>query len=692
MVDPWAQFKDAPGEAAAPPPVAAAPSPVAASPTAPAPAAPAPPAADPWAQFKDAGEPSPSGAPGGADPKPRAQPQGPMSIKMVGGKIVDGATGAALPEAQAATITQLARGGQLDTSGKAKAGAANFPWVQRAPTDTFGPGEYYIEATTGKLARTPGGEGDQHSFTSGLQAGAGDVAQSLLSLIPGHENSDLYNANQASQMRYNADHSGDGWAKAGRFTGQLATSAPLLAGGEALAGKALSYAPRALAPVAEFLSGASTGGNALRIGSQVARGAQEGAAAAGLTSGASDQPVGEQLIAGAVTGGALRGVASVLSSVMAKSRTEISPAVKDLARTAIDRYGIPLRATQIKGVADRSIAHEDSEMIGRHFTGYAKNSAEQSTAFTRAVAKTFGEDADKLTPEVMQGAKDRIGGAMNDVAKRTTIHDIAPLQAQLDQIVKDAAQVLPEGEVTPLQKQVENIRSAIRDGALSGETYQALTRKNSPLDIASNSANPNIRHYAQAVHEALDDALEKSASPEDVAALTQARWQYKNLMTVKNLAAKANVEGEINPRLLAGAVGTSFKNRAFAGAGDLGELAQIAQTFLKEPANSGTPAGAKSIIKNALTGLATASGGALAVHDPVLAAKVAAVTGVGGAVRAASNALVGASNRSASTIGTLIRDHPRGGSALTGRLLDYTRPAQIPGAVLLQRNALQPSR
>jgi hypothetical protein len=35
-------------------------------------------------------------------------------------------------------------------------------------------------------------------------------------------------------------------------------------------------------------------------------------------------------------------------------------------------------------------------------------------------------------------------------------------------------------------------------------------------------------------------------------------------------------------------VNTSFKNRAFTGAGDLGELAQIGQTFMKEPPNSGT--------------------------------------------------------------------------------------------------------
>jgi hypothetical protein len=57
-------------------------------------------------------------------------------------------------------------------------------------------------------------------------------------------------------------------------------------------------------------------------------------------------------------------------------------------------------------------------------------------------------------------------------------------------VVSEAQQVLPDSDVSPIQKQVDNIKSAIKDGVLSGEGYQALTRRNSPLDRATESANP----------------------------------------------------------------------------------------------------------------------------------------------------------------------------------------------------------
>lgn len=623
---------------------------------------------------------------------PAAAPSGPATIKTVNGKIVFGDTGEAVPSEQSNTIQTLARGGLLN--GDAAPGSASLPFVQRLPADTFKPGQFYVEAGSGKLRQTPGATNPDGGFGSGLVAGVGDVPNSLMKLFPFHEDSDVFNAAEGSRLVYDATHQGDLGAAAGRFTGQVLGSAPLLGGGEAALGKLALRAPEGLAPILDFLGGSGGGNLAMRTASRAARGAQEGAAGALLTSGASDEPVGDQVAAGAATGGVLRGAMPAVSGGFSKvfGGPTVSPAVADLARTAVDKYGIPLRATQIRGVGDPGAAIHDSEMLGRSLSGYAGNQAQQTKAFTRSIANTFGEDADSLSPDVMSRAKSRIGGMFNTVAQNTNIHDTNPLRASISDTVAQASQVLPDSDFKPIANLATNIQSGIKNGVLSGETYQALTRKGSALDVASHSSNANVRTYAQQLREHLDDALEASASPADLDTLSQARWQYKNLMTVKNLAAKANVEGDVSPALLSGAVNASFKNRAFTGAGDLGELAQIGQTFMKQPGNSQTAARLSDKIAHGIGGGALMGGLYMLLHDPHLALKMGAAGGLVGGTRAAMTAASGAAARSPLVVNQLIRGgEPNAIDAALATLRNVSGPAYIPAGVVAQRNGYFPS-
>lgn len=503
-----------------------------------------------------------------------------------------------------------------------------------------------------------------------------------------------------SRDEFNLVHGGDPAATTGRVGGNIVASAPLMAYGDAAGGAlgaGLIRAAPEVAPAATFLAGKTGGNMLLRAPSLATRGAIQGTEAAGLTSAASDRPLENQLLhaakAGAVLGVGVPAVLGAGSALMASHGGAVAPEVANLADVALNKYGIPLRRTQLLGTADRNAAIHDSEMISQAGTGYAENHAAQHQAFTRAVAGTFGADADKLTPEVMSQAKNRIGGEFERVAQNTTITDTNHMQSELDRVLSDAQQVLPDSDAAPLAKQVENIKSAIKGGVLSGDSYQALTRNNSPLDRATESANSNIRHYAQELKGVLDDALTGAATPEDAQALGQAKWQYKNLMTVKNLAAKANVSGEISPTLLNGAVNTSFKNRAFTGAGDLGELAQIGQTFMKEPPNSGTAPRLADFLKRNLLiggGLGAGEGLALFNHDPGLAMKAAGGAAALGALRYGANAASGAFNRSPGVVNSLIRRGQQQVSApaYAGTALDLLRPAYVPVGVDTERNKL----
>lgn len=386
------------------------------------------------------------------------------------------------------------------------------------------------------------------------------------------------------------------------------------------------------------------------------RGAKAATTAAGvggvqgfLGTDGSVQERAENALEGAKTGaivGPLAEVASMGGGALANRITGggVSRGTADLASAARDKYGMDIRAGQIS--ASPPVKMMDSVLSKTPFTGYAGKNEAQKVAFTKAVAKTFGEEADGLTPDVMKAAKKRIGGEMNDIASRTPINADAQFLDDLAMVEQEAVQVLTDAEVAPLRRQMDNVLSKVdQSGAISGDVYQSLTRKGTPLDLAENSPNPNIRHFAGQIRDALDEALTRSATPEDVAALKTARRQYKNMMTVKNLAAKAGPDGEISPALLLGAVNTSFKDSAFSGGGDLGELAKIGQRFLKEPPNSGTADRLASKLLLSGAGAGGAGAGALWIYQhPEEAAKlgllgVAGLAGTALAGRGAAAAL-----------------------------------------------------
>jgi hypothetical protein len=122
---------------------------------------------------------------------------------------------------------------------------------------------------------------------------------------------------------------------------------------------------------------------------------------------------------------------------------------------------------------------------------------------------------------------------------------------------------------------------------LPGKTYGDLVAHGTPLDVATNADNSVVRTYAGRIKEALQDAMQASATPENAARYAQARLQYKNMMTLAPLVNKG-IPGQISPLLLQGAANRSFTGNAFRGAGQLGSLGDVAQQFLKPPPQSGT--------------------------------------------------------------------------------------------------------
>lgn len=242
---------------------------------------------------------------------------------LVGFKGIDKAT---LNKPQQSTYEEFVKGGYIKQD-EAEGSVLNPLWMAPGSTDKdVPPGQYFVDAK-GKLQRAPGGE-KQSSFMSGLSRGGGDVVLSIAHALPGTDDSTIKNRMEADQAAYNATYGGDLKSGMGRFTGQVLTSAPLLAGGEAVLAPAL----RAAGPVGSFLAGQAgkaalpeTAGAMARVGQLATRGtslatsgAGEGAAASALTSSADEHPVGEQVLTGALLGGALKPVGTAVTGGMSR--------------------------------------------------------------------------------------------------------------------------------------------------------------------------------------------------------------------------------------------------------------------------------------------------------------------------------------------------------------------------------------
>ena len=557
------------------------------------------------------------------------------------------------------------------------------------------PGNRLLAMASGALSGL--GQGaimDTLASAQRLGLGGGDPTLTALSQTQGGPGAfDEYNAAKAGfqqqQNDYHIANLGNPGAQFGRFVGQAipatvaASAAPEL------------EAPAALGRLGELAAPVAT--NALR-----------GTAAAATNVGANpNQSVAGQLGTGALAGAVLPPLVDAAGNTGVKLLTgsPISPNVRTLADKAINEYGIPLRGSQIAGVENPSLAVKDSNLITAPGSGFAANNKAQQTAFTRAVASTFGANSDSITPTVMSQARSDLGDKFEQFGQSHNITDTDALQTRLGGIVKDAQSVMPASEVSPILNQIQNIADVIQtnpDGSriLPGDAYLALTRTGAPLDRVMQAGDSNLRYYAGQIHDALSDAIAADATPEEVADFANTRLQYKNLMTIKGLAAKGGIDGTISPTQLQGVVNRSFDDRAFSGAGPLGDLADIGQAFMKQPQNSFTAQRAAEIAgRNWLpAALGAAAGGEYAMgghlgaifHDPSLAlqlgAGAAATKGAGYVV----NALSGLRNGPLGARALMSNSQGSVRSALEG-VGNFSRPAEVPLSTLAALRGLPAS-
>ena len=269
------------------------------------------------------------------------------------------------------------------------------------------------------------------------------------------------------------------------------------------------------------------------------------------------------------------------------------------------------------------VKYADSVARRMPFSGYGNFDRGQQAAFNSAVTKTFGENADKITPAVLDAAQTRIGGVMNGVAARTSAPFDSALQGELGHI-NDLAVMsgLQPGQADAVGRQLDNIAGHalqnggslapgvsiqklqpgelirhVTGGTIPGNVYQNLTKRGEALDLLQGNRSTTAGQLGGQIRDSLDSALSRGASPADLALLQDARTQYKALKTVQPLTMRADAlggatptTGDISAAGLLGRVNQQYPTAAMQGLGEipLKDLAQVGQRFLKEPPSSGT--------------------------------------------------------------------------------------------------------
>jgi hypothetical protein len=405
----------------------------------------------------------------------------------------------------------------------------------------------------------------------------------------------------------------------GRLTSNIAGTA---GAGNVLARAAGSVgaAPSVIQALASagFRTGAAPVGVAARAADQALR-AGAGVTVGGVSAGLAD-PSNAGL--GAVVGGMLPGATTAAGAVGRAVGKAVRPNVAnpELARKAIQEYGIPLGLADISGSnttkAIRSVLN-DAPLTGG--IGARQREGVQQ-GFNRAVGKTFGADAPSLTPEILDKAKAKLGSEFDRIWGGNTLEVDAGLFQSM-QALRENANKLPQGESARLMGWIDDFQSKMVPGPNGAPTVpgDVANRFQSTLRKEAEKATGFLKDDLAGLRKNIIGAFNRSVSPEDAAALAQTMGKYKAFKTVQPLlnSAEAGVAGraagDVPAGLLPNAVRQSYQDGISRS--PFADLSQIGSQFVADRV-ARTGGSTRALVQNSAIGGALGAG---ALTNPLLA-------------------------------------------------------------------------
>ena len=344
--------------------------------------------------------------------------------------------------------------------------------------------------------------------------------------------------------------------------------------------------------IGEFVGGAAGRAPRAMVGAGTAS-----ETAGQLTEGTEVEPYAR--VAGALLG------PSAASMIEQRIRRAITPypgvsgTRLDMAKV-LDDFGVPMTAGQRVG-SEALRRAEGSTARGQEIVG------QQREAFTRAVLGTAGIDATRATPDIIAAGSKKLGDTFDRIFAGTSVVPDATSLTSMSTALQTYRQLSPSQNIPPLFNNInrELVRSFRSGAPIDGNVLKTWRSNLSALTRSNDAAT---RDAAIAAVDALDDVIAKGlGSAEDVAALNQARQQYRNLLVIERAAARAE-EGLLTPaQVRTGLITQGLRSYSQGRRGDIGELARAGQDIIA-PLPATSPGGVRSIRE--LMPIAGAGGGA----------------------------------------------------------------------------------
>lgn len=390
----------------------------------------------------------------------------------------------------------------------------------------------------------------------------------------------------------------------GEFTGNVVGTLPVggvLGKGAQAVGNTVGLGSK----VTPFAQALTTGGmqtTAKGVPGLITR-AVGGGATGGVMAGLIDpDSAGTGAVIGATLPVALQGVKKVGQAVV-KALQPADDATAALARKALDA-GAPIGPADIssnstvKGL--RSILNDNLFSGG---VGSRQNAAKQRW-FNRQVGQTFGAEADSLTPQVMDKAKQQLGAKFDKIWNNNSMLVDDALLSDLSRL-RTNAEMLPKSEAKRLLGLLDDLEGRVAAGPNGSMVVpgDVANRFQSTLRRTADSAQGFLKNDLTELRSAVLRAFNRSVSEADSAALRGNQAAYKAFKTVEPLLNKAEtgvagrVSGDVPASLLPQAVANSYRSGA-AGT-PLAEVAQMGSRFLADrtPQTGGS---AKALLQNSM--------------------------------------------------------------------------------------------
>lgn len=338
-------------------------------------------------------------------------------------------------------------------------------------------------------------------------------------------------------------------------------------------------------------------------------------------SGIAGLPIGPELmaagnLAGSASRQAARAVGNSTEAYIAQKLAQKAAGAKLTPKIDQERALLAQKAADIGIEAPLHTLSDNKyvRMAGEFFDNLPLSGStkrDNEVAFNRSLIGQIGGNPkkfEKLTPAVFGEALAKSGREIGEVFSKISVpfadealqSDLQALRATLPRVLSDTERVIV-GNMDELARLAEG-----NGGVIPGKSFKALHS-----DVLAKLREPAVDNHIGMREKLIDfkqlleDAADRQiTSPQDKQKYQIARTQHAKAIAIEPLVARGGING-VSPQALLQQLNSTRAGKhrmAIGAAGELGDLAQIAQNFMKETPTSNTAE--RSAVINAFGGVA----------------------------------------------------------------------------------------